>query len=123
MTKLRGCSWIEVCGIVHEFLVGDTSHPLSEGIYSKLSELDKDLRAAGYVPTTEYVLFDIEDEEKEHFLGCHSEKLAVAFGLISTDCHEAIKLISKITGREIIVRDTNRFHCFSGGTCSCKDYW
>ncbi|CAN1132277.1 Putative pentatricopeptide repeat-containing protein At3g08820 [Linum perenne] len=137
--KLRGCSWIEINGVVHEFLVGDTSHPLRDEIYSKISELGNDLNAAGYVPVTEYVMFDIEEEEKEHFLGCHSEKLAVAFGLIATDskevirvvknlricgdCHEVIKMISGITGREIVVRDTNRFHCFSGGTCSCGDYW
>lgn len=137
--KTPGYSWIEVNGIVHEFLVGDESHPMSDKIYAKLSELTKELKALGYVPTTEFVLFDIEEEEKEHFLGYHSEKLAIAFGLISTksndvirivknlrvcgDCHLAIKLISKITGREIIVRDTNRFHCFMDGSCSCKDYW
>ncbi|XP_015579359.2 putative pentatricopeptide repeat-containing protein At3g08820 [Ricinus communis] len=139
MQKIPGCSWIEVNGVVHEFLVGDKSHPMSEKIYSKLVELAKDLKAAGYIPTTDNVLFDIEEEEKEHFLGCHSEKLAIAFGLISTapkqtirvvknlrvcsDCHAAIKLISRITGREIIVRDNNRFHYFSQGSCSCKDYW
>ncbi|KAJ6993086.1 pentatricopeptide repeat-containing protein [Populus alba x Populus x berolinensis] len=137
--KVPGYSWIEVDGVVHEFLVGDTSHPLSEKIYAKLGELVKDLKAEGYVPTTDYVLFDIEEEEKEHFIGCHSEKLAIAFGLISTapndkirvvknlrvcgDCHEAIKHISRFTGREIIVRDNNRFHCFNDGSCSCKDYW
>ncbi|GFZ02828.1 pentatricopeptide repeat (PPR) superfamily protein [Actinidia rufa] len=137
--KTPGCSWIEVDGVVHEFLVGDKYHPLSDKIYAKLSELSKELKAAGFVPTTEYVLFDIEDEEKEHFLGCHSEKLAIVFALISTrpnyvirvvknlrvcgDCHVAIKLISKITGREIIVRDNNRFHCFTDGSCSCNDYW
>ncbi|KAK6137949.1 hypothetical protein DH2020_028305 [Rehmannia glutinosa] len=137
--KVRGYSWIEIDGVVHEFLVGDTTHPMSENIYAKLMELTKELRAAGYVPTTEFVLFDIEEEEKEHFLGCHSEKLALAFGLISTksnvvirivknlrvcgDCHTAFKLISKITGREIVVRDTNRFHHFMDGSCSCRDYW
>lgn len=137
--KIRGCSWIEVEGVVHEFLVGDKSHHLTEQIYAKLEELAKGLKAAGFVPTTDYVLFDIEEEEKEHMLGFHSEKLAIAFGLISTaptnvirvvknlrvcgDCHEAIKLISNITGRKIIVRDNNRFHCFVEGSCSCKDYW
>ncbi|XP_065855390.1 putative pentatricopeptide repeat-containing protein At3g08820 [Euphorbia lathyris] len=137
--KVPACSWIEVDGIVHEFLVNDKSHPLSEKIYAKLGELGKAIKAAGYLPTTDNVLFDIEEEEKEHFLGFHSEKLAIAFGLISTapgciirvvknlrvcgDCHEAIKLISRITGRDIIVRDTNRFHYFSQGSCSCKDYW
>lgn len=139
MQKLPGCSWVEIDGVVHEFLVGDTSHPLSHKIYEKLESLFKDLREAGYNPTTEFVLFDVEEEEKEYFLGCHSEKLAVAFALISTsakdvirvvknlrvcgDCHEAIKLISKVTGREIIIRDNNRFHCFSEGSCSCRDYW
>ncbi|KAF5750765.1 putative pentatricopeptide repeat-containing protein [Tripterygium wilfordii] len=139
MVKIPGCSWIEVDGIVHEFLVDDKSHPLSEKIYTKLAELAKGLKAVGFVPTIDHVLFDIEEEEKEHFLGCHSEKLAIAFGLITTtpkevirvvknlrvcgDCHEAIKFISKITGREIIVRDNNRFHCFNDGSCSCKDYW
>ena len=130
---------LEVDGVVHEFLVGDTSHPLSHKIYEKLESLFKELREAGYYPTTEFVLFDVEEEEKEYFLGCHSEKLAVAFALISTsandvirvvknlrvcgDCHEAIKLISRVTGREIIIRDNNRFHCFSEGSCSCGDYW
>ncbi|GMH07965.1 hypothetical protein Nepgr_009805 [Nepenthes gracilis] len=137
--KTPGCSWTEVDGAVHEFFVGDKSHPLSDRIYAKLDELMKELRAAGYVPTTDFVLFDIEQEEKEHFIGYHSEKLAIAFGLISApskhvirivknlrvcvDCHEAIKLISKITGRDIVVRDTNRFHSFVEGSCSCGDYW
>ncbi|KAI4353484.1 hypothetical protein L6164_002430 [Bauhinia variegata] len=137
--KVRACSWVEVDGVVHEFLVGDRSHPLSQKIYEKLDDLSKDMRKAGYSPTTEFVLFDVEEEEKEHLLGCHSEKLAIAFALISTDakevirvvknlrvcgdCHEAIKLISKVTGRMIIVRDNNRFHCFIEGSCSCKDYW
>ncbi|XP_004305093.1 PREDICTED: putative pentatricopeptide repeat-containing protein At3g08820-like [Fragaria vesca subsp. vesca] len=139
LQKIPGCSWIEVNGVVHEFLVGDKSHELSDKIYAKLNELAKDLKAAGYIPTTDFVLFDIEEEEKEHFLGCHSEKLAIAFALIATapqdtirvsknlrvcgDCHQAIKLISKITSREIIVRDNNRFHRFIDGTCSCRDYW
>ncbi|RZC55786.1 hypothetical protein C5167_014646 [Papaver somniferum] len=137
--KVRGCSWIEVDGVVHEFLVGDKTHPFSRKIYEKLEELGKEMKAIGYTPTTEFVLFDIEEEEKEHSPGCHSEKLAIAFGLIITrpedsiritknlrvcgDCHTFIKLVSKITSREIIVRDNNRFHCFKEGSCSCKDYW
>ncbi|XP_050383506.1 putative pentatricopeptide repeat-containing protein At3g08820 [Argentina anserina] len=139
LKKVPGCSWIEVNRVVHEFFVGDKSHELSDIIYAKLDELAKDIKAAGYVPTTDVVLYDIEEEEKEHILGCHSEKLAVAFALIATgphdtirvsknlrvcgDCHQAIKFIAKITGREIIVRDANRFHRFYDGSCSCNDYW
>ncbi|KAL7590516.1 putative pentatricopeptide repeat-containing protein At3g08820 [Lactuca sativa] len=137
--KIPGCCWIEVDGVVHEFRVGDTSHPISERIYGQLSELNREGKQMGYVERTEFVLFDVEDEEKEHFLGCHSEKLAIAFGLISTkpgevirvvknmrvcgDCHVAIKLYSKITGREIVLRDNSRFHSFIDGSCSCGDYW
>ncbi|KAJ0986038.1 hypothetical protein J5N97_004394 [Dioscorea zingiberensis] len=136
--KTPGCSWVEVNGMVHEFRVGDKSHPLSEKIYAKLDELGKQLKSLGYMPTTEVVLFDIEEEEKEYSLGYHSEKLAIAFALLSlgpegtirvvknlrvcNDCHVAIKLIAKVTGREIIVRDNNRFHCFKEGYCSCNDY-
>lgn len=137
--KIPGYSWIEVGGTVHEFVAGDKSHPLSNQIHVKLGEIFKDLRAAGYVANTDFALFDVEEEEKEQLLNYHSEKLAVAFGLITTpsnhvirvvknlrvcgDCHTAIKIISRITGREIVLRDTNRFHCFIDGSCSCKDYW
>ncbi|KAL4301074.1 hypothetical protein AHAS_Ahas17G0264500 [Arachis hypogaea] len=131
MQKLPGCSWVEVDGVVHEFLVGDTSYPMSAKIYEKLESLFKELREVGYSSTIEFVFFDIEEKEKEYFLGCHSQKLAVVFFLINTGandiirvvknlcvcghCHEAIKLISKVTGKEIIIRDNNRFHCFREG--------
>ncbi|KAJ0234004.1 putative pentatricopeptide repeat-containing protein [Hirschfeldia incana] len=139
MKKLPGWSWIELEGKVHEFLADDKSHPLSAKIYAKLEDLGNEMRLMGFVPTTECVMFDVEEEEKETVLGYHSEKLAVALGLISTghdevirvvknlrvcgDCHQAMKLISKITRREIVVRDNNRFHCFTNGSCSCNDYW
>lgn len=132
-------SWIEVKNKTYSFLAGDISHPLSNLIYAKLEELWVRLRDAGYQPDTNYVLHDIEEEHKETILSLHSERLAIAFGLIATplgspiqvvknlrvcgDCHTVIKLISKLEGRDIIVRDSNRFHHFVGGSCSCGDYW
>ncbi|KAF9595404.1 hypothetical protein IFM89_000322 [Coptis chinensis] len=93
----------------------------------------------GYVPDTRYVLHDIDQEAKEQALLYHSERLAIAYGLISTparmplriiknlricgDCHNAIKIMAKIVGRELIVRDNKRFHHFKDGKCSCGDYW
>ncbi|XP_074564551.1 pentatricopeptide repeat-containing protein ELI1, chloroplastic [Curcuma longa] len=137
--KEPGCTSIEVANKVHEFVVGDLSHPRSEEIYMMLEELNELLRAHGYAPQTELVLHDLEEAAKERVLGVHSEKLAIAFGLISTqpgttikiaknlrvcvDCHTATKLISRITKRKIIVRDRNRFHHFVDGSCSCGDYW
>eukprot|EP00253_Pinus_taeda_P001094 PITA_01094 len=137
--KKPGCSWIEVKGRVHAFVVEDRSHPRTEEIYFALDRLAAQIKDAGYVPDTNFVLHDVEEEQKEHMLCYHSEKLALAFGIISMppettirivknlrvcgDCHAAIKFISKIVKREIIIRDASRFHHFKDGHCSCRDYW
>ncbi|KAL6227296.1 hypothetical protein ACLB2K_001255 [Fragaria x ananassa] len=139
ITKKPGQSWIEIKREIHVFLVGDQSHPRYNEIDHFFSELSKRMKEEGYVPDTKFVLHDVEEEQKEQNLSYHSEKLAVAFGIISTpsgtpikvfknlrtcvDCHNAFKFISKISNRKIIVRDSNRFHCFEDGKCSCLDYW
>lgn len=136
--KKPGCSWIEIKKIVHVFVAEDSSHPMIKKIYGFLEEMYTKMKWAGYVPDMRWVLVK-DDGEKEMRLGHHSEKLAVAFGLISTrkgepilvvknlricgDCHNAIKFISAIEEREITVRDAYRFHCFKEGKCSCGDYW
>eukprot|EP01018_Ginkgo_biloba_P027654 Gb_41804 [translate_table: standard] len=137
--KEPGRSWIEVKNRVHAFVVEDRSHPQMIEIYAKLDELTRQIKQAGYVPDMNFVLHDVEQEQKQHSLWYHSEKLAIAFGLISTpsqtsirimknlrvcgDCHTATKFISKVVGREIVLRDANRFHHFKDGICSCGDYW
>ncbi|XP_059643119.1 pentatricopeptide repeat-containing protein At5g04780, mitochondrial-like [Cornus florida] len=137
--KEPGMSWIEVKDKVYTFIVGDRSHSRSEEIYAKLDELNDLINKAGYVPMAEIDLHDVERSEKELLLSYHSERLAVAFGLIATppgapirvkknlrvcvDCHTAFKFICKIVSRVIIVRDINRFHHFRDGSCSCGDYW
>jgi len=137
--KEPGMSWVELKDKVHTFIVGDMSHERSEEIYSKLEELRELMSKAGYVPMPEVDLHDVERGEKEMLLWQHSERLAVAFALISTpagapirvkknlrvcrDCHNALKFMCKIVEREIVVRDTNRFHHFRDGACSCGDYW
>ncbi|KAF8399780.1 hypothetical protein HHK36_015650 [Tetracentron sinense] len=137
--KIQGFSLIEFNNLVYRFGVGDRSHPQSEKIYSLLEELAAPMKHMGYVPLTDFVLHDIEDEAKEMALSYHSERLAIAFALINTspgtqiritknlricgDCHNAIKFISKIVNRVIIVRDMHRFHHFEDGICLCGDYW
>eukprot|EP01018_Ginkgo_biloba_P013907 Gb_04460 [translate_table: standard] len=139
LKKTTGCSLIEINNRVHGFIVGDRSHPQSDKIYAMLETLARQMEEAGYVPNTNFVLHDVEEEMKEHILCSHSERLAISFGLINTkpgtpiqitknlrvcaDCHSASKFISKIVRREIIVRDANRFHHFKDGLCSCGDYW
>ncbi|KAI7995217.1 Pentatricopeptide repeat-containing protein [Camellia lanceoleosa] len=138
--KPPGCSSIEVAGIVHEFIVGDTNHYRKKEIYDMVDEMGAKLKLAGYEPDTRQVLLDIDKEEvKQASLGHHSEKLAVAFGFINTkpgttirviknlrmcsDCHSAFKLLSMIYDRDLVIRDSNRFHHFAEGSCSCMDYW
>ncbi|MQL74735.1 hypothetical protein Taro_007098 [Colocasia esculenta] len=139
VVKTPGCSWIEVDNMVHEFFMGDRTHPQSDKIYSMIRWLSYRMKLAGYNPNVSLVTHCVDEEEKEDALSTHSEKLAVAFGLISTgegttirvvknlrvcnDCHDAMKLISQIVEREIILRDRSRFHHFKDGLCSCKDYW
>ncbi|CAM8880127.1 unnamed protein product [Rhodiola kirilowii] len=137
--KTPGWSTISVNGMVHEFVAGDETHPQSDKIFQKWDMLLEQMKLKGYVPNTSVVLLDVEENEKEKYLFRHSEKLALVFGLINTttgtpirimknlrvceDCHEAVKIISAITSRDIIVRDRNRFHHFRKGSCSCRNYW
>ncbi|CAN1275349.1 Putative pentatricopeptide repeat-containing protein At3g23330 [Linum perenne] len=137
--KSPACSWIEVKHKMHTFIASDMSHPLHDKIKEALCELLEKMEQAGYVPDTSEVPFDVDDEQKKYLLYGHSERLAIAFGIISTppgtmirvtknirvcvDCHTSIKLISKIVAREIVVRDNSRFHHFRDGKCSCGDYW
>lgn len=136
LKKSVGCSWITVKGKVHRFIVGDKHHPHKEQIYSVLRELSFSDKISKSVLLTEE---DLGFPEREGQLLDHSERLAIAFGLISTpnnspivvfknirackDCHDFAKHVSTVTGRLIVVRDSNRFHHFKSGECSCKDYW
>ncbi|GLU09255.1 hypothetical protein SLE2022_261250 [Rubroshorea leprosula] len=139
LKKTPGWSSIEVNNKVEVFYTGNQTHPKCEEIYTELRSLTDKMKILGYIPDYSFVLQDVEEDEKEVILMSHSERLAMAFGIISTppkspirifknlrvcgDCHNATKLISKITEREIIVRDSNRFHHFKDGVCSCGDYW
>lgn len=137
--KLPGLSWIEVGKKTHVFAAEDWSHPRKDEIYKKMEELWLRIKEEGYVPYTAAIVSRVEESEKERLLRHHSERIAVAFALISSpvgkpivvkknlrvcvDCHSAIKLIAKVEGRAIIVRDGTRFHHFQDGNCSCGDYW
>ncbi|KAK2631339.1 hypothetical protein EUGRSUZ_L03054 [Eucalyptus grandis] len=139
IVKQPGRSWVIIKGQKHLFFSGDKSHPLSENIYWKLESLNMKLKELGYVPNKRFSLHDVKDEQKEESLFYHSERLAIAFALITTvegstltvmknlcicgDCHSAIKLIAKIVDHEIIVRDSSHSHHFRSGICSCGDYW
>ncbi|KAK8953420.1 Pentatricopeptide repeat-containing protein [Platanthera guangdongensis] len=139
LRKDPGCSWIDVKGQLHCFTAGDGVNLKSDEICRMWSVLEEKISKMGYVPDTGSVLHEVDEAEKLVMLRRHSEKQAVVFGLLSTgaatkirvnknirmcrDCHCAIKLVSKVARREIVVRDNKRFHHFRDGFCSCKDYW
>ncbi|XP_021734103.1 pentatricopeptide repeat-containing protein At4g16835, mitochondrial-like [Chenopodium quinoa] len=139
VVKIPGYSWIEIKNTVHEFRSSDRVHPELPAIHEKLGELEIKMKLAGYVPDLEFALHDVGEEQKQKLLLWHGEKLAVTYGLMKVpkglpirvfknlrvcgDCHRALKFISAIEEREIIVRDSTRFHHFKDGSCSCNDYW
>uniref|UniRef100_A0ACD5TD65 Uncharacterized protein n=1 Tax=Avena sativa TaxID=4498 RepID=A0ACD5TD65_AVESA len=135
-----GWSWTQVDQSIHVFEVDGSPHPETAEIYEEMSRLVSRIRAAGYVPDTGCVAYDVPEEEKEKLLLCHTEKLAVTYGLIRSgatrtpvrvikntrmcsDCHEVAKHVSAVCERQIILRDAARFHHFVDGKCSCNDYW
>ncbi|OMP11367.1 hypothetical protein COLO4_03845 [Corchorus olitorius] len=139
IAKEPGCSWIEVNKQIHAFVLGDTSHPKSNEINWRVNQLIHKLMGIGYVPDTNYVLQDLEGEQRDDSLRYHSEKLAIVFGLMSLpmgsairirknlricgDCHTFAKLVAKMENRLIVIRDPIRYHHFQNGVCSCGDYW
>ncbi|EFJ12690.1 hypothetical protein SELMODRAFT_123584 [Selaginella moellendorffii] len=139
LSKQPGISLIIVNSEMHSFTSGDESHPRIHEIRAELQRLTSQMRESGYVPDTHDVFHAVSEAGKSELVWHHSEKLAIAFGLISTspgvplwirknlrvclDCHSATKFISKVTGRSIVVRDSYRFHKFENGSCSCGDFW
>ncbi|CAN1167102.1 Pentatricopeptide repeat-containing protein At3g46790, chloroplastic [Linum perenne] len=140
VTMYTRCGKLEVAKLVFDKMCRrDEFNPRMEQLHAMVSELSSMMKEDGYVPRTNVVLYDLEEEEKERILLGHSEKLALAFGLINTsnaepiritknlrlceDCHSFTKYISKLARKEILVRDVNRFHHFRDGVCSCGDFW
>ncbi|PHU23461.1 Pentatricopeptide repeat-containing protein [Capsicum chinense] len=137
--KRPGCSWVQGKKETVTFFVGDRSHPMSEKIYDLIEDLIHRIKAMGYIPETSFALHDVDDEEKGDLLIEHSEKLALAYGILTTtpgvpiritknlrvcgDCHTAMTYMSKIIEHEIIVRDSSRFHHIKNGSCSCRGFW
>ncbi|PON56135.1 DYW domain containing protein [Parasponia andersonii] len=132
-------SWIVHENKIHSFYARDKSHPQAKDIHSALELLILECLKAGYVPDTSFVLHEVEEHQKKNFLFYHSAKLAATYGILTTkpgkpvrivknillcgDCHAFFKYASIVTGKDIFLRDTTGFHCFSRGQCSCKDYW
>ncbi|XP_031097308.1 pentatricopeptide repeat-containing protein At1g15510, chloroplastic [Ipomoea triloba] len=135
-----GCCWIEVKGKVHAFLSGDDFHPEIKQINEVLKGFFDKMKAAGLDEPERSLVDEVEASKAEIFCG-HSERLAIAFGLLNSvpgmpisvtknlymcqSCHNLVKFISMAVRREISVRDCEGFHHFKDGSCSCGDngFW
>ncbi|XP_004288384.1 PREDICTED: pentatricopeptide repeat-containing protein At3g14330 [Fragaria vesca subsp. vesca] len=140
LKKEAGCSWLQIGSRIHTFVAGGGFQFRNSAEFKKVwNELTDAMEEVGYIADTSVVLHDVNEEVKSIWVCGHSERVAVTFALVHTaagmpiritkniricaDCHSWVKIVSMVTGRVIVLRDTNRFHHFKGGACTCKDYW
>lgn len=135
--KLKDWSWISIKEKVYSFKADDPRHAAGE-VKQLLEDLHERAKTLGYELQTCLEVMNDEGEGTTASNVHHSEKLAVAFGLLNTskgaairvnksismcgDCHNFLKFISISTARRIIIRDSKRLHRFDNGKCSCGDF-
>eukprot|EP00257_Ricinus_communis_P020522 XP_015579767.1 putative pentatricopeptide repeat-containing protein At5g52630 [Ricinus communis] len=143
--KFNDWSWITIKEKIHSFKTTGRLHPHNAKMYELLEELLDKAKGSGYQSTQHMEILDgeeeVEDEEEKKIISSavyHSERLAIAFGLLNTEkdalirvmksvqmcknCHDFVKVISLLCNREIIIRDSRRLHKFVNGQCSCADF-
>ncbi|XP_024516764.1 pentatricopeptide repeat-containing protein At4g02750-like [Selaginella moellendorffii] len=142
LTRKPAISVVTVGKETHRLMVDDKSHPNIQEINAELATLTRLLKNEGYVPRIDLVFSGKEEVLAEMALAKHSEKLALACGILYSkeaagahiriknnlrmcgDCHQMMCLASKIyDGRKITVKDASRVHCFEQGVCSCENNW
>ncbi|KAL0341612.1 UNVERIFIED_CONTAM: Pentatricopeptide repeat-containing protein, mitochondrial [Sesamum calycinum] len=119
LKKKPGYSCVDLGKENQVFYAGETMHPMKDEIFGLLKELDTEMRKRGYVPDTSLVLHDMEPQEKERQLFWHSERLAVAYGLLKSapgtsirilknlricgDCHTVLKFICSMSAEKLLL--------------------
>ncbi|KAK6125646.1 hypothetical protein DH2020_040607 [Rehmannia glutinosa] len=108
LRKSPAFSWVEgEKGVIHEFYAGDITHPRSREITEALENLVNRLKINGYQPNLSSVVYDVSDEEKRRMLMNHSERLALAYALLTTDDGSAIRIVKNLR----ICEDCHLFMC------------
>ncbi|KAK6266242.1 hypothetical protein QUC31_017079 [Theobroma cacao] len=96
LIKEPGWSQVQINGYIRVFVAGDRSHNWSADIYKRLDEFNIKLKEAGCIAEIDMVFHDLENEEKEEALEVHIERLAVAWGPISTDMGTTLTIIKNL---------------------------
>ncbi|CAL9145582.1 unnamed protein product [Musa hybrid cultivar] len=140
VNKETGVSWIEIGASFHSFVTSSSYRHNIDFIYEKLQEMMLHIKQKMGKAGPRILELEYQSEKwRESLMNSHGELLAVAFGMsnlpesvlirvmknqrVCGDCHNTLKLFSEVERREILVRDSVRFHHFSWGSCSCGDYW
>ncbi|CAL9161218.1 unnamed protein product [Musa hybrid cultivar] len=105
LKKGPGCSYVDHKGKVHLFMADDHSHPQAKNIYEMVLRLEAMVK-------NDSEIYGNKRKENLPLTGFHSEKLAIAFGLLNTeagaeivviknlrvceDCHQFMKMVSQV---------------------------
>ncbi|KAL5559908.1 hypothetical protein UlMin_036119 [Ulmus minor] len=136
--KVEDWSWISIKDKVYSFKPDDKSHHLSENTHKFLENLIDQAKSFGYDVLENLEITNLDEGNTSSSTSYHSEKLAIAFGLLNTpsvapirviknifmcrDCHNFAKSISLLTDRKITIRDSKHLHNIVNGECSCGDF-
>lgn len=136
LMKQQDCSYIEIDGKVNEFSSANRSYPQAE---TELHRLNRVIAHVGFDIMPKDRSVDFMDDSKDCGTCYHTERLALAFGFLSTNprdtlfitksvqmcsqCHLFARLISKSCNRQIIISDSRQIHRMQDGFCSCADQW
>lgn len=115
------CSWVEIENVVYMFFVNDDFYFQSEEIYEMWEVISVKIREIGYILDISQVFLFVDENEREVVLQYYSEKFVLVFVFLNilrgfvirikknvrvcSDCYLVMKFVSKVIGREIIVRD------------------
>eukprot|EP00253_Pinus_taeda_P022794 PITA_22794 len=89
------------CAVDHLFQLEPKkagNYVLLSNIYATVGRWDgvAKMKKVGDVADRIFVLHDVEDDDKEFIIGTHSEKLAIAFGLLRTDPAAKIQITKNL---------------------------
>ncbi|KAF6134177.1 hypothetical protein GIB67_013574 [Kingdonia uniflora] len=115
VVKFATYSWIEIDQVVQKFVSDGQTHSQADRIYKELDRLIMEVKKNGFIHDLQFTHHDVGKEEKVESICYHSEKLALAFGLIRKlrsrtpiriiknirvcgECNVFMKFVSKLTG-------------------------
>ena len=104
LKKPAAFSMIEYGKDILGFHTADQENPYRHEVYKKMESLAIEMKMVGYVPDLSCALHDVEEEDKEHMLNYHSEKLALElFHKFINERSLSEMQIGSITFREVPV--------------------